>query len=249
MRTPLVAGNWKMYKTASETKAFMDELVQMLKGNEKAEVLICSPYTSLHVIKEYKKNYSIKLGAQDVHWEEEGAYTGKISCNMLIDLECDYVIIGHSEQRTYFHETDETVNKKVKKVLSKNLIPIVCVGETLQQRDNNQHKEVVKDQILKGFKDISDIKNTVIAYEPVWAIGTGRNATPEQAQEMQKFIRDIIKDLYGNNVANAMRILYGGSLKPENAKEIFAQPDIDGGLIGGASLKPKSFYDLITSAG
>lgn len=247
MRIPLVAGNWKMYKTASETRAFMDELIQMLKGNEKAEILICAPYTSLHILKEYKKKYPIKSGAQDVHWEEEGAYTGKISCNMLLDLECEYVIIGHSEQRTYFHETDETVNKKLKKVLSKHLTPIVCVGETLPQRDKNQHKEVVKEQILKGFKDISDIKNTVIAYEPVWAIGTGRNATPEQAQEMQKYIREIINDLYGENVSRAIRILYGGSLKPENAKEIFAQPDIDGGLIGGASLKPTSFYDLITA--
>jgi triosephosphate isomerase len=166
---------------------------------------------------------------------------------MLIDSGCEYVIIGHSEQRTYFYETDETVNRKLRKAIEKGLIPIVCVGETLNQRDANQHKEVVRNQILNGFKNINDIKNTVIAYEPVWAIGTGRNATPEQAQEMQHFIREIIRELYGKDKAEEIRILYGGSLKPDNAKEIFSQPDIDGGLVGGASLKPESFYNIILS--
>jgi triosephosphate isomerase len=170
MRIPLVAGNWKMYKTLSETKEFMNHFVKLLKGSEKAEVLICPPYTSLYVVNELRQNTKIKLGAQDVHWEEEGAFTGKISCNMLIASGCEYVIIGHSEQRTYFHETDETVNKKIKKSLEKGLTPIVCVGETLPQREANQHHEVVKKQIIEGFKDILDIKNTVIAYEPVWAI-------------------------------------------------------------------------------
>lgn len=248
MRTPLVAGNWKMNKTPTETKIFIEQFIKLLKGLEKAEILICPPYTSLYIVNEFKHNTKLKLGAQDVHWEEEGAYTGKISCNMLIDIGCEYVIIGHSEQRTYFNETDETVNKKLKKALEKNLIPIVCVGETLQQRDANQHKEVVKNQIIQGFKDITDVKSTVIAYEPVWAIGTGRNATPEQAQEMQSFIRDIIQQLYGKEIAEQIRILYGGSLKPENAKEIFSQPDIDGGLVGGASLKPESFYHIILAA-
>ncbi|GIX41305.1 MAG: triosephosphate isomerase [Leptospiraceae bacterium] len=248
MRTPLVAGNWKMNKTSTETKIFMEQFVKLLKGQEKSEILICPPYTSLYIVNDFKHNTKIKLGAQDVHWEEEGAFTGKISCNMLIDSGCEYVIIGHSEQRTYFNETDETVNKKLKKALEKNLIPIVCVGETLEQRDANQHKEVVKNQIIQGFKDITDIKSTVIAYEPVWAIGTGRNATPEQAQEMQSFIREIIQQLYGKEIAEQIRILYGGSLKPENAKEIFSQPDIDGGLVGGASLKPESFYQIILAA-
>lgn len=248
MRTPLVAGNWKMYKTPSETKEFMNHFLKLLKGNEKAEILICPPYTSLYVVNDLRQNTKIKLGAQDVHWEEEGAFTGKISTNMLVASGCEYVIIGHSEQRTYFYETDETVNKKIRKSLEKGLIPIVCVGETLTQRDANQHKEVVKNQIINGFKDISDIKNTVIAYEPVWAIGTGRNATPHQAQEMQYYIREIISELYGKNKAEEIRILYGGSLKPENAKEIFSQPDIDGGLVGGASLKPDSFYQIVLAA-
>jgi triosephosphate isomerase len=248
MRIPLVAGNWKMYKTPSETKEFMNHFVKLLKGSEKAEVLICPPYTSLYVVNELRKNTKIKLGAQDVHWEEEGAFTGKVSCNMLIASGCEYLIIGHSEQRTYFHETDETVNKKIKKSLEKGLIPIVCIGETLPQREANQHHEVVKKQIIEGFKDILDIKNTVIAYEPVWAIGTGRNATPQQAQEMQHYIRQILAELYGKSKAEEIRILYGGSLKPENAKEIFSEPDIDGGLVGGASLKPDSFYQIVLAA-
>lgn len=247
MRTPLVAGNWKMNHTPSQTRKFMEEFLKFITGKEKAEILICPPYTSLYIVNEFRKNTKIKLGAQDVHWEEEGAYTGKISCNMLIDSGCEYVIIGHSEQRTYFYETDETVNRKLRKAIEKGLIPIVCVGETLNQRDANQHKEVVRNQILNGFKNINDIKNTVIAYEPVWAIGTGRNATPEQAQEMQHFIREIIRELYGKDKAEEIRILYGGSLKPDNAKEIFSQPDIDGGLVGGASLKPESFYNIILS--
>ncbi len=248
MRIPLVAGNWKMNKTSSETKEFMNQFLKLINGTEKCEILICPPYTSLYVVNEIRKNTNIKLGAQDVHWEEEGAYTGKISCSMLIDSGCEYVIIGHSEQRTYFYETDETINKKLKKALDKNLIPIFCIGETLQQRDANQHKEIVRNQILNGLKEIKDIKNTVIAYEPVWAIGTGRNATPEQAQEMHQYIRNTINELYGEDKAKSIRVLYGGSLKPENAKEIFSQPDIDGGLVGGASLQPESFYKIILAS-
>lgn len=247
MRKPLVAGNWKMYKTPKETEIFIKEFLQFVNGNERAEIAICPTYTSLYLANQLLKNSSIRLGAQDVHWEEEGAYTGKVSCNMLLDCGCHYVIIGHSEQRTYFHETDETVNKKVKKALEKGLTPIVCVGETLEQRKENKQKEVVEDQVRKAFENIQNIKETVIAYEPVWAIGTGVNATPEQAQEMHSFIRNLIERLYDQKIAENIRIIYGGSLKPENAKEIFSQKDIDGGLVGGASLKPDSFYKIVKS--
>ncbi|MCS7204330.1 MAG: triose-phosphate isomerase [Leptospiraceae bacterium] len=242
-RIPLIAANWKMYKTPKESLQFLLELQSILKPT-KSEVLICAPYTSLLMLNMFTTP-QIKIGAQDLHWEEEGAYTGKVSAKMIKDSGCDYVIIGHSEQRTYFYETDETVNKKIRKALEHNLTPIVCVGETLKERDENQHMMVVERQVIKAFENIKDIKETVIAYEPVWAIGTGRNATPEQAQEMQSFIREIIKKLYGQDKAEKMRILYGGSLKPENAKEIFSQPDIDGGLIGGASLKVDSYHKLI----
>lgn len=248
MRKPLVAGNWKMYKTPKETEIFIKEFLQLVNNNEKAEIALCPPYTSLYLANQLLKNSSIRLGAQDVHWEEEGAYTGKVSCNMLLDCGCHYVIIGHSEQRTYFHETDETVNKKVKKALEKGLTPIVCVGETLEQRKENKQKEVVENQVRKAFENIQNIQETVIAYEPVWAIGTGVNATPEQAQEMHSFIRNLIEKLYNKDVAEKMRIIYGGSLKPENAKEIFSQKDIDGGLVGGASLKTDSFYKIVKSA-
>lgn len=247
MRKPLVAGNWKMYKTPKETEIFIKEFLQFANGNERAEIAICPTYTSLYLANQLLKNSSIRLGAQDVHWEEEGAYTGKVSCNMLLDCGCHYVIIGHSEQRTYFHETDETVNKKVKKALEKGLTPIVCVGETLEQRKENKQKEVVENQVRKAFENIQNIKETVIAYEPVWAIGTGVNATPEQAQEMHSFIRNLIERLYDQKIAENIRIIYGGSLKPENAKEIFSQKDIDGGLVGGASLKPDSFYKIVKS--
>ncbi len=247
MRKPLVAGNWKMYKTPKETEEFLKAFLPFVQNNEIAEIAICPPYTSLYIAHQQIKDTSIKLGAQDVHWEDEGAFTGKISCKMLRDSGCHYVIIGHSEQRTYFYETDETVNKKIKKVLSNHLVPILCVGETLEQRNQNQQKEIVKMQIEKAFQTIKDIGETVIAYEPVWAIGTGINATPEQAQEMHNFIRSLIQSLFNQEVAEKIRIIYGGSLKPENAKEIFSQKDIDGGLVGGASLKPDSFYKIIQS--
>ncbi|MFN3604858.1 MAG: triose-phosphate isomerase [Leptonema sp. (in: bacteria)] len=247
MRKPLVAGNWKMYKTPEETENFIKEFLQFLKGTEKAEIALCPPYTSLYLANQLLKNTPILLGAQDVHWEDEGAYTGKISCKMLIHSGCHYVIIGHSEQRTFFHETDETVNKKIKKALQSGLTPILCVGETLEQRNQNKQKEIVEKQIQNAFKEIQNIQNTVIAYEPVWAIGTGVNATPEQAQEMHLFIRTLIEKLYNKETAEKIRIIYGGSLKPENAKEIFIQNDIDGGLVGGASLKPESFYRIVES--
>lgn len=249
MRKPLIAGNWKMYKTPTETEEFIKAFLPLIQNQERAEIAICPPYTSLYIAHQIIKNTTIRLGAQDVHWEEEGAFTGKISCKMLKDSGCMYVIIGHSEQRTYFHETDETVNKKIIKVLESSLIPIVCVGETLEQRNQNLHKEIVKKQVEKALATIKDIRETVIAYEPVWAIGTGINATPEQAQEMHNFIRSLIHNLYNLEVAEKIRIIYGGSLKPENAKEIFSQKDIDGGLVGGASLRPDSFYKIIQTAG
>ncbi len=247
MRKYLIAANWKMNKTPSESIEFLHDLQKKLTNQEKGEILICPPYTSIYAMIQYTDNFNVHIGAQDVHWENDGAYTGKISCRMLKELNCEYVIIGHSEQRTYFYETDETVNKKVMKVLEYKMTPIICVGETLQERELKKEKEVVTNQLKKGLQNLRADQEIVIAYEPVWAIGTGKNATPEQAQEMHKLIRELLQDMFNKEFAEKTRIIYGGSLKPENSKEIFSQPDIDGGLIGGASLKVDSYYSILKS--
>ncbi len=247
MRKRIIAGNWKMNTTLDEAKKLASEIVELVKNVDDVEIVICPPYTNLYVVYEIIKDSNVKLGAQDLHWEDKGAFTGKISADMLLSVGVKYVIIGHSEQRTYFCETDETVNKKVKQALKKGLKPIVCVGETLEQRENGETKEVVKKQVVGAFEGVSkeDILKSVIAYEPVWAIGTGKTATPEQAQEVHAFIRELLKELYDEEVAQSVRIQYGGSMKPNNAKALLEQPDIDGGLIGGASLKAKDFYGII----
>ncbi len=247
MRKYLKAAKWKMNKTPGESIEFLQDLHRKLTNQEKGEILICPPYTSLYAMTQYTDNFNVHIGAQDVHWENDGAYTGKISCRMLKELNCEYVIIGHSEQRTYFYETDETVNKKVMKVLEYKMTTIICVGETLQERELKKEKEVVTNQLKKGLQNLKADQEIVIAYEPVWAIGTGKNATPEQAQEMHKLIRELLHDMFNKEFAEKTRIIYGGSLKPENAKEIFSQPDIDGGLIGGASLKVDSYYSILKS--
>lgn len=246
----MVAGNWKMYKTPSQAETLIAELKSGLTALAEVDVVVCPPYTALDRVGRALQGSAIRLGAQDLHWEEQGAFTGKISHDMLTDLSVAYVIIGHSEQRTYFHEVDETVNKKTAKALAAGLAPIVCVGETLAQRESGQLRDVVRAQVRGAFAGIDApiAAKCVLAYEPVWAIGTGKTASPAQAQEMHAFIRGLVRELYGDTVAADMRILYGGSVKPDNAAELFAQSDIDGGLIGGASLKAADFGAIVAAA-
>lgn len=248
MRKPLIAGNWKMNNTVSESTKLVKLLVEFMDKYEKdREVLVCAPFTSLYCINEIVKNSKVKLGAQNMHFEEKGAYTGEISPIMLKDIGVEYIIIGHSERRQYFNETDEIVNKKITTALKYNLKPIVCVGETLEQRESGKEKDIIRNQIKNGFKNIktSDIEGIVIAYEPIWAIGTGKTATADQANEIISYIRKIISELYDAEVADNVRIQYGGSVKPNNASEIMSKSDIDGALVGGASLKIEDFKQII----
>ncbi len=246
LRKPLIAGNWKMHKLITETREYVKDLKKRIENIEYVEVAIAPPFTVLFVAKANMGGSNLKLAAQDVFWEDEGAYTGEISPKFLWDLGCDYVIIGHSERRKYFGETDEDVNKKIKAALRHNIIPVVCVGETLEEREKGITFDVLKRQ-FSAFNDLSpdDMKKLVIAYEPVWAIGTGKTATPDTAQEAQSFIRNLIKEKFNEDVAQKVRILYGGSIKPDNIADLVAQPDIDGGLVGGASLNVDSFYKII----
>ncbi len=247
-RRKILAGNWKMHKTAEESAALAKAIADALREKPTDhEVVVCPTYVALDRVAQALKGSSVALGAQDMHWEAQGAFTGKISGDMLKAVGATYVVIGHSEQRAYFHETDETVNKKTIKALADGLTPIVCVGETLEEREGNVTEKVVETQVRGAYAGISavDAARTVIAYEPVWAIGTGRTATSAQAQEVHAFIRGLLKSLYGAETADAVRIQYGGSMKPENAAELLAQPDVDGGLIGGAALKAESFLGII----
>lgn len=248
MRIPLIAGNWKMNNTVSNSSVLAEELIKFMKDYKKErEVLICCPSTSLYALSKITHNSNVKLGAQNMHYEEKGAFTGEISPLMIKDIGVEYIIIGHSERRQLFGESDELINKKITSAIKHDLKPILCVGETLEQREANIEKNIIKSQISKGLKDIevNDITNIVIAYEPIWAIGTGRTATSEQANDMVSYIRDIIKELYDENTSNNIRILYGGSVKPGNASDIMAQSDIDGALVGGASLKADDFKQII----
>ncbi len=246
MRKILIAGNWKMNKTVSETVTLVDEITKKVT-EPNCDVVICVPYTSISDAVKLTKGTPVKVGAQNMHFLDNGAYTGEISADMLLELGVTYVIIGHSERREYYNETDETVNKKVLKAIEKNLISIVCVGETLEQRENNETLGLVKGQVEKALKDVSieDIKKVVFAYEPIWAIGTGKTATCEQANEVCKYIRECVKDLYNEEIANEIKILYGGSMNVKNADELLKEPDIDGGLIGGASLKSEDFSSIV----
>ncbi len=246
MRTPIIAGNWKMNKTIEEAIELVREIKNSLKDD--VETVVCVPFTALSQVKKELSGTKLKLGAQNMHWEENGAFTGEISALMLKEIGVDYVIIGHSERRQYFGETDETVNKKIKAALKHNINPIVCVGETLEQRENNIEREVVETQVLKALNDIDkeDMGKIVIAYEPIWAIGTGKTATSEEANDMIAFIRKILKDKYQQDVADKVRIQYGGSVKPSNITEIMNQSDIDGALVGGASLKSEEFIKLVS---
>jgi len=243
MRTPIIAGNWKMNNTIAATKALVTELIPLVK-DAKAEVVICTPYTDLATAVELTKGTNIKVGAENVHWAEKGAFTGEISADMLVELGVTYVIIGHSERRQYFGETDQTVNARVKAALAKGLKPIICVGETLEEREGGKVEEVLVRQTTEAFKDIAkeELENIIVAYEPVWAIGTGKTATAEVANDTIKIIRDTIGKLYCPKCAEEkVRIQYGGSMNPKNVKELMAMPEIDGGLIGGASLKAVDF--------
>ena len=244
MRKPIIAGNWKMNKTVAEAEALIAEL-KPLVAKSKPEVVICVPYTDLWAAKAAIAGSKIKLGAENVAWADSGAFTGEISAAMLKEIGVEYVIIGHSERRTYFGETDETVNKRLKQALANGLKPIVCVGETLTEREKNKTKRVLKKQVLEGFKDITDFSDIVIAYEPVWAIGTGKTATADDANKTIGYIRSLIKKVWGAEIAKNLRIQYGGSMKPSNAKELMAMRHIDGGLIGGAALKAQDFAAIV----
>jgi triosephosphate isomerase len=250
MRTPIIAGNWKMHKTEEEAFQLASDLKQRLNGVKEVQVIICPPFTSLSAAKKGIENSSISLGAQNMHWEEKGAYTGEISPSMLLTAGCKYVIIGHSERRGLFFESDDWVNAKVKSALKFNLSPIICVGERLEQREANKTEQVVEIQVEGAFKDLTaqEAEKTVIAYEPVWAIGTGKTATPKQANQVHLFIRELLSSKYGKECAEKINILYGGSVKPENSGELLSMTDIDGALVGGASLDADSFEKIVRSA-
>lgn len=235
-----------MNKTCTETKEFFEKLLPMLKGLDR-NVIVGVPYTSLQVATELTKNSIVKIAAQNMNPADSGAYTGEVSPLMLKDLSVEYVILGHSERREYYGETDEFINEKIKSAIKHDIKPILCIGENLEQREKGITTDIVKDQLLKDLKGLSndEILNVIIAYEPIWAIGTGKTATPEMAQEVHGFIRNLLTDLYSSQIANEITIQYGGSMKPSNVVELLAQPDIDGGLIGGASLDPESFIKLI----
>lgn len=252
MRKKIVAGNWKMNKTINETLSFFDEFSKLydeLKENQ-VEIIIFPPYTSLSILSEKMKNYGIFVGAQNLHEKDNGAYTGEISASMIQSAGCNYVLIGHSERRQFFSESDDLLNQKLKTSLKHKINSIICVGETLSEREAGNHFSIVNKQIKFFLKDITpdQLSQVIIAYEPVWAIGTGKTASPEQANEMHCEIRNTIQNLYSNSIANNISILYGGSVNEENSRILFHQSEIDGGLVGGASLNPKSFLKIIQSA-
>jgi triosephosphate isomerase len=250
MRQPFVAGNWKMYKTIEESRQLVIDLCKGLTDIPGVEIVLCPPFTTLLAVRAMIEGTDLGLGAQNMHWEDSGAYTGEISPPMVAEL-CKYVIVGHSERRTYFGETDETVNRKTKAALVHGLVPIVCIGETLDEYEAGQTAEVVKRQVLSGLAGLTlppDVP-LVIAYEPVWAIGTGKASTPQGANEVvAEIIRPVVAQLYGHAIAQAVRVLYGGSVKASNAVEFFAQPEIDGALVGGASLKAVEFIPIVNAA-
>ena len=247
MRKKIIAGNWKMNKTVAEAVVLAKGIHAELAGCTEVEVVVCPPFTALKSVGDVLADSQIKLGCQNMSSEDDGAYTGEISHIMLKELSVKYVILGHSERREYYKETDFWVNKKVKKALEKNLRPIVCVGEKLADREAGNTEKVVEAQVRGSLADITaeQFENVVVAYEPVWAIGTGKTATSQQAQDVHAFIRGIIRDMVGEKAAKGLRIQYGGSMKASNAKELLSQPDIDGGLIGGAALEARSFIDIV----
>lgn len=246
MRKPIIAGNWKMHKSVADGLAFVSAVKSEVAGTD-VETVICAPFTLLPSLVEAVKGTNIKIGAQNMHFEDKGAFTGEVSADMLLDIGVTHVIIGHSERRQYFAETDETVNKKAIKALSKGLVPIICCGETLEQREAGETKSLVKGQIEKAYAGISaaEAVKTVVAYEPIWAIGTGKTASSQDANDVIAYIREVLETAYGVDVSEEIRIQYGGSVKPSNVEEIMNEADIDGALVGGASLEPSDFIELV----
>src|ERR1022692_4109509 len=246
-RKKVMAANWKMYKNPTQTQAFFQEFLPMVAGHTRDEIVVCPPYIDLYIAIAEAKGSEVAVGAQDLHWEKEGAYTGEICPGMLLDIGCTHVIIGHSERRQYFGETDDIVNFKLKAALEAGLTPIVCVGEVLEEREAGMTEDVLRRQCLRAFHAISGKKagKLVVAYEPVWAIGTGKTATPQLAAAAHNLIRGEAAKAFGQDFAEQLRILYGGSVKPDNAKALMAEEEIDGALVGGASLDPKSFAAIV----
>ncbi len=250
MRKIIIASNWKMNKTTAEAIELANGLKRELYAIDAIGIVICPPFTAIDEVAEVVYETNIGLGAQNMHWEDAGAFTGEVSAPMIKELGCGYVILGHSERRQYFHETNEIVNKKLKSALKHGLTPIVCVGESLEEREANRTFDVIRDHVINSLKDLTkdEIKKVIIAYEPVWAIGTGKTATPDQAQEVHRFIRQLLEKDYGREIAEDITIQYGGSVKPGNIKELVSQKDIDGALVGGASLDVKSFTEIVKGA-
>lgn len=248
MRMPFIAANWKMYKTVGETIAYMKTFTGLMKDVSGVEVVVAPPFTALYAAAEMAKHSNVGIAAQDLHWEREGAFTSGISAGMIRDAGAGYVIVGHSERRRVFGDTDEAVNRKLMAALAADLTPIVCIGETIEERDGGRMPAVLDRQIADGLKGLTAdrVGAIVIAYEPVWAIGTGRNATPAQAGEAHAYIRSKLTEAWGADAAGRCHILYGGSVKPDNIGELIALPDVDGALVGGASLDPQSFFRIVS---
>ena len=244
MRKPIIAGNWKMNLTPSQGVELINQLKPLVK-DANCEVVVCVPATDIYAVGQALKGSNIKLGAENVHFLDNGAYTGEISADMLLELGVEYVIVGHSERRRYFNETDNTVNLRTLQAIKKGLIPIVCVGETLIEREEGRQEEVLKRQITEGLKGVEDITKIVIAYEPIWAVGTGKSATSEQANQTIGYIRNLLKEIFCEKCALQVRIQYGGSMNSSNAKNLMAMSEIDGGLIGGAALKAEDFAKIV----
>ena len=246
-RRPLIAGNWKMYKTCAEAVETAKKLKRLVQNVSEVDIMVAPSFTSLSPVSEVLSGSNVHLGAQNLSWHEEGAFTGEVSPAMVVSAGCDHVILGHSERRQYFHETDETVNKRIVAAIKHDLVPVFCVGETESERETNITFSVLDKQVTTGLQDIAlgDLAKLVIAYEPVWAIGTGKTATSEQAQEVHQFLRSLLEKAYGSDFAQSVRILYGGSVKPNNIAELMSMPDVDGGLVGGASLDAETFSKIV----
>jgi triosephosphate isomerase len=250
MRTPIIAGNWKMYKTVADTVKYVKEFRGMVKDISDVEIVIAPPFTAVHAAAEAARNSNVIVAAQDLYWEREGAFTGEVSAQMVREAGAEYVIIGHSERRTLFGETDTMVNQKTVAAFGAGLTPIVCIGETLDQRDRNETLDVLDRQIKQGLDGLTgeQLTQLVIAYEPVWAIGTGRTATPVQAGEAHTHIRSRLRQWFGTDAAETCHVIYGGSVKPENARDLVSQADVDGALVGGASLDIRAFFDIVSKS-
>jgi triosephosphate isomerase len=250
MRTPVIAGNWKMFKTVHDAVVYTKEFRTMVKDATAIDIVVAPAFLAVHAVAEAARNSPVAVAAQDVFWEKEGAFTGEVSAAMVREAGAEYVIVGHSERRQSFGETDQAVNRKTVAALAADLVPIVCIGETLEQRERNETMDVLDRQIKAGLDGLTgaQVSGLVLAYEPVWAIGTGRTATSQQAQEVHEHIRGRLRAWFGGDAADACRVIYGGSVKPDNIAELVAQPDVDGALVGGASLDPRSFADIVARA-